>query len=287
MMDFAYYLEKIQLPSEAREIFWAIHRRCENETFVRKLTACIEAYDQGDAVFGGALQSFAEAEQLTPETLNLYVYLRMSEKRFEDYRARGIDESIFYESMYAMTVCSRVCFDLKGFYGIEQTRYRGWQRYVMNGELFRLGRLEFQMRTFDEAITVDGVTAPAGSTVLSVHVPRYAPLSEEACEKSYERAREFFRKYYGIAPCVFVCESWLLHPWMQEYLPETSSILRFQKKFKLLSMNQNAPEVARWVFPGYEEKEIAEYPTDTSLRRAVIDRMQSGLPIGTAFGVRL
>ena len=286
-MEFTTYLEKIQLQEAACQSFWELHRRCGNADFEKNLSACYEAYTQGDEAFGAALKTFAEAEGVTPEQLNLYVFLRMSEKTLEGYLAKGIGEDVFYESMYSMTICCQVCFDRTGIYGIDQAIYRRWQRYVLDGTLFRLGRLEFQLKVLDEDIEIGTVKVPAGETVISVHIPRYLPLKEEDCEKSYACAREFFRRYYGMETCVFVCHSWLLHPWMQECLPETSAIIRFQKKFKLLRVEQNVDSAVSWIFPGYEGKPVSEYPADTSLRRAAIDRIRRGMPIGTAFGVRL
>mgnify|MGYP003294419345 CR=1 FL=1 len=286
-MDFTKYLEKIQLQETACQSFWELHCRCGNADFEKNLSACYEAYAQGDEAFGAALKTFAEEEGVTPEQINLYVFLRMSEKTLEGYLAKGIGEDVFYESMYSMTVCCQVCYDRLGIYGIDQATYRRWQRYVLDGTLFRLGRLEFQLKVLDEDIEIGTVKVPAGETVISVHIPRYLPLKEEDCEKSYACAREFFRRYYGMETCVFVCHSWLLHPWMQECLPETSAIIRFQKKFKLLRVEQSVASAVSWIFPGYEGKPVSEYPADTSLRRAAIDRINRGLSIGTAFGVRL
>jgi len=84
-----------------------------------------------------------------------------------------------------MTICCQVCFDRTGIYSIDQTIYRRWQRYVLDGTLFRLGRLEFPLTVLDEDIEIGTVKEPSGQTVISVHIPRYLPLKEEDCEKSY------------------------------------------------------------------------------------------------------
>ena len=186
-----------------------------------------------------------------------------------------------------MTVCTQVCYERRGIYGIDQNVYRRWQRYALDGTLFRLGRLEFQLVDIDYDIDVEGLRVPAGTTVLSVHIPRYLPLDEGACEKSYTWAREFFREIYGMEKCVFICGSWLLHPWMQEVLPESSAIIRFQKKFKLYWVEQNVAAAVGWIFPNCKDKDISQYPTDTSLRRAAVQRIREGGTIGVAHGVRL
>lgn len=286
-MNYPEYFEKIDLQPQAAELFFRLHSRSETPDFAKRLQEGYEAYDRGDEAFGEYLKEFAAEEGVTPEEMNLYVYLRMSERTWENYRKRGIDLETFYTNMYSLTCHCQVCYDQCGIYGFTQTGHRYRLRYLLEEKLFRLGRLEFQRNWYDHDITVDGVTAKAGSTVLNVHIPTYQPLTEEACDRSYARAREFFPKYYGVEPCVFVCSSWLLHPWMQEVLPETSAILRFQNTFRLLEVRQDVDTAIRWIFRGCENRELDQLPRNTSLQRAAIARIQAGGTIGTAFGARL
>lgn len=286
-MNYQEYVKKIQLQPEAAELVLRLHSRAEDAAFEGRVQECFRAYDRGDEDFGAYLKDFGEAEGVAPEEMNLYIFLRLSERTWAYYQTKGIGEDVFYESFYSMTVCAQVCYDRRGIYGIDQNTYRRWQRYVIDGTLFRLGRLEFQLKELDYDVEVEGLSVPAGTTVLSVHIPRYLPLNEEDCEKAYARARAFFRKHYGMEQCVFFCASWLLHPWMQEVLPETSAIVRFQKKFRLTRVEQRVESAVAWIFPGYENRDISEFPTDTSLRRAAIRRIREGGTIGVAHGVRL
>jgi len=287
MLDFEKYIEAIRLQPQAAEVFWKLHSRCTDAAFEARLKESFDAYDQGDEALGEYLKDFAQAEGVTPEQINLYVFLRLSERTWAYYQTKGIGLDVFYESFSSMTVCCQVCYDRLGIYGIDQQTYRRWQRYVLDGTLFRLGRLEFQLKEFDYDLEIDGHKAPAGTTVLSVHIPRYLPLKEEDCEKSYAWARAFFKEFYGMDPCIFVCGSWLLHPWMQDVLPPESGIIRFQTKFQLYRVEQKPESAINWIFPGYAGKDISQFPADTSLRRAAIERLQSGGPIGVAFGIRL
>ena len=287
MLDFEKYIEAIRLQPQAAESFRKLHSRSEDPAFEERVRDGYEAYDRGDEEYGQYLAEFAAEEGTTPEEMNLYSFLRLSEKTWKLYQEKGIGEDVFYESFYSMTVCCQVCYDRLGIYGIDQAIYRKWQRYVLDGTLFRLGRLEFQLKEFDYDLEIDGHKAPAGTTVLSVHIPRYLPLKEEDCEKSYAWARAFFKEFYGMDPCIFVCGSWLLHPWMQDVLPPESGIIRFQTKFRLYRVEQKPESAINWIFPGYAGKDISQLPADTSLRRAAIARLQSGGPIGVAWGIRL
>lgn len=287
MLDFEKYIETIRLQPQAAESFRKLHSRSGDPAFEARVAEGFTAYDQGDEVYGQYLAEFAAEEGTTAEEMNLYSFLRLSERTWAYYQQKGIGEDVFYESMYSMTVCCQVCYERLGIYGIDQNVYRRWQRYVLDGTLFRLGRLEFQLVDIDCDIDVEGLRIPAGTTVLSVHIPRYLPLDEGECEKSYAWAREFFREVYGMEKCVFICGSWLLHPWMQEVLPESSAIIRFQKKFKLYRVEQNVASAVSWIFPNCKDKDISQYPTDTSLRRAAVQRIREGGTIGIARGVRL
>ena len=148
-MDFKKYIEKISLQPQAAELFWRLHSRSTDVAFEKRIAESFAAYDAGDEAFGAYLQDFAAAEGVRPEEINLYVFLRLSERTWNHYQQKGVGEDVFYESMYSMTVCCQVCYDRHGIYGIDQDVYRRWQRYVLDGTLFRLGRLEFQLKEMD------------------------------------------------------------------------------------------------------------------------------------------
>ena len=286
-MDFEKLFRDISLQQGARDTFFAIHSRACGQAFAQKLQESYEQYQDGDAAFGAYVQQFAAEESLTPEALTLYIYLRMSEQTREDYEQRGIAESVFLETMQVFPICCRLCYEACGIWGIQQEVFRAWTRRILDCRIYRLGRLEFELKTLDVDFEVDGCFVPRGTTVLSTHIPRYLPLREVDCEESYRRAREFFWKYYGMEQCVFVCCSWLLHPWMKECLPENSAILCFQSKYRLLEVHTDVQTAVNWIFPGCQDKDVSEYPTDTTLQRAAIRQIQKEQPIGWALGARL
>jgi len=163
--------------------------------------------------------------------------------------------------------------------------YRAWERKNLDCIIYRIGLLEFEIKDSPVEIPEHGISV--GDTVISVHIPRFSGLSEDESEASYEAARQFFKKYYGMEKCIFICQSWLLHPWMQDFMKEESNIIKFQKKYSLVQVETNYEVARNWIFPHCEGKELDELPVDTSLRRKAIEYMKKGLPIGTGFGVRL
>ena len=287
MLDFETYIAAIRLQPQAIESVRKLHSRTGDPTFEARVRDGFAAYDQGDEAYGQYLAAFAADEGIPVEEMNLYSFLRLSERTWKYYQEKGIGMDAFYESFYALTLCAQICFDRMGIYGIDQDIHRNWERFLLDGTLFRLGRLEFQLVEFDFDIDVEQFHIPAGTTVLSVHIPRYLPLNEEDCEKAYDRARQFFRAHFGMDSCIFYCGSWLLHPWMQEALPDTSAIIKFQKTFTLFRIDQNVDAAAYWIFPNYDGGDLNSLPTDTTLRRAAIARIQEGKTMGIGFGVRL
>ena len=96
----------------------------------------------------------------------------------------------------------------------------------------------------------------------------------------------FFKKHFDIDSPVFICESWLLDPWLEECLKEGSSILSFRRKFKILEVTDDADDAIGWIF-GKKLDNIEDYAEDTTIRRAAKKKLLSGERIGTALGTRL
>lgn len=115
-----------------------------------------------------------------------------------------------------------------------------WLTHHFRGELYQLGRLQFERsragRHTAEVLTAAGLDTEEGGPCLSVHIPDFlGPLSPAACDRSLARAREFFALHYPEERHqAVVCHSWLLDPQLREYLPARSNIVRFQERFRVL-----------------------------------------------------
>lgn len=285
-MDFQHMMQKIDLAKQGVDSFNDIHSRCVDSSFAERLKQSFAAYDQGLDAFSADLQKFAAEVNIPEEVLNLYIYIRLSERTLAEYRRRGIDDEIFYDSMKDIAIDSRFYYEKCGIYGISPAPHRWWITYHLGCQLFRFGRLQFNFLPAPFDFELDGRQIKAGDVGLNVHISRYEPLSEEACEESYARAREFAKQYLHMPEPFFFCHSWLIHPWLTEDLPETSRIVQFQKKYKVLTVEQNEEAVINQVFDKKCD-EPKDYPEDTSLRRAVKSRRLGGKPMGLSLGARL
>ncbi|WP_431677641.1 acyltransferase domain-containing protein [Kitasatospora sp. KL5] len=154
-----------------------------------------------------------------------------------------------------------------------------WLTLPFRGELYQLGRLQFQRYRLRAEEAPAGGAPAAGEWCLNLHVPDFCgPLGPGACDRSLAAARAFFPRYFPAEPyraaCIF---SWLLDGQLARYLPEDANIVRFQRRFRPLRPN-GAPsddDPLRFVFddPGVPP---ARLPRDTALRRALADHLCSG-----------
>ncbi len=285
-MNFTLLFEKMGLEQEGVALFDALHSRMDDPAFADAVRLAREAWHQSDEAFGTALSALTAQQQITPEEMTLYLYLLMSEDLLALFREKGMPEQVFYDTMRSIADGCRFCRDKTGIYGITQQPHRAWFRRQFTGRLYRFGRLEFELYPAPMDMTVEGVSVRQGDLCLNTHIPRYLRLEEAACEEAYARARTFFRTFFGMETCVFLCESWLTHPWLGECLKPDSLIVRFQKHYTVLRTTQSPDSVIKWVFPKKCEN-IGDYPEDTGLQRLVKHRLQENLPLGIALGARL
>jgi GNAT-like C-terminal domain/N-acyltransferase N-terminal domain len=136
-----------------------------------------------------------------------------------------------------------------------------WLTHHFHGELFELGRLQFELQR-------DG---------LGLHIPATGPLTPQACDDSLALARSFLAEHFpDPARGRVVCKSWLLDEQLLDYLPADSNIVRFQRRFTLdpdAIVDDHEP--LRFVFQRVPA-DLGELPRDTTLQRALLDHLERG-----------
>jgi hypothetical protein len=140
-----------------------------------------------------------------------------------------------------------------------------WLTLHVRGAIYELGRLQFHRRRTPE------------SRAISLHIPRSGPLTPQACDASFARAREFFPRHFPDEPYdEIVCTSWLLDPTLAEYLPADSNILRFQRRFELQPGGEDGVEdLRRFVF-GTLTTPLDALTPRTALQRAGLAHLRAG-----------
>jgi len=123
-----------------------------------------------------------------------------------------------------------------------------------------------------------------GDWVLDVHIPRNDPFDAETCRASHALAVDFFNRVFPSRPHkALYCHTWIFTPQLQQMLPPTSHLVKFQREFYLFPLPGTVAYLWTFVFGRYPDPQTA--PRDTSLRRAVLDRLAAGNPIFDVAGL--
>ena len=220
-------------------------------------------------------------------TTDLLLFICLSKHLRELYAERGIDDAIWHDTVLDLKYKLEECKLVRGVRGMFVAFWMpGWFKMTR----FALGRLQFEIVDFGREYQKDGITLGKESKVLNVHIPRSGlPLSKELYEDSFARAKAFFQEQLPPDQCPdgkvpFVCHSWLLYPRMTEFVSERSNVLRFMKEFEILSWDDSDGE-SLWCLFDTAERNPDRLPSNTSLRRAFVQRLKSGGRVGWGYGI--
>ncbi|MEU6510518.1 acyltransferase domain-containing protein [Streptomyces sp. NPDC046942] len=282
--DLPELLLDLAVPHEDIDVLVARRSRITGDPGVlRLLRECVEELFHDPAEPGrapglaGLLDAApAELSQVFP----VYVFVAAVPRTLARHRERGIPPE----------VSRRTLADLGRHMALHRSRHgttgvtaRGWLVRHFRGELFQLGRLQFERARLGErtapVLAAAGLTAAPGTPCLSLHIPdHHGPLTPSACDRSLAWARDFFPLHFPEErPVAALCHSWLLDRQLRRYLPADSNIVRFQDRFRTVREDTEPAdtEPVRFVFgdPGLP---VAELPRRTSVERAVGDHLRAG-----------
>lgn len=211
---------------------------------------------------------------------HLYVWLFLAVlpdvRRF--HLERGIPDDISWDTL---TVLGRAMDEVRTLTGLSGLSSVGqWGVPIrFRGADYQLGRLSFNRGEFS-------VLGRTNSHVLNVHIPPLGRLDASACDDSFAQARAFFLRHFPEEPVAFfICHSWLMDDQLAAYLPESSNLMRFQRRFRLLP--EQEPEVSdadilAFVFsrdhdgPEVPLSLLETLPQATALQRAFVSHLRAG-----------
>ncbi|MEU8688893.1 acyltransferase domain-containing protein [Streptomyces sp. NPDC048665] len=250
---------------------------------LRLVEECVEALFRGPEGTGhppDLAEPFDAAPQQLSRTFPAYVFLAAIPRTLARHRDRGIPPEI---SRRTLADLGRQMAAHRRRHGTTGVQARCWLVRHFRGELFQLGRLQFERARLGQrsapVIAAAGAAAVPGTPCLNLHIPDFhGPLTPAACDRSLAWAREFFARHFPEErPVAALCHSWLLDRQLRRYLPADSNIIRFQDRFRAAREDSEPAdtEPVQFVFgdPGLP---VAELPRRTSVERAVGDHLRAG-----------
>ena len=124
-----------------------------------------------------------------------------------------------------------------------------------------------------------------GDRVIGVHIPTASPITRENCTAAYLECLDTVKKYFPeYNTQIIYCQSWLLDPQLQDFLPKSSNIANFGSQYLRFPVLSQGNAVFSFLFrKPYNSYE--ELPERTTLERAVKAHYISGKYVYEAGGV--
>jgi len=176
-------------------------------------------------------------------------------------------------------------------YGIDGVSFNlmVWGAYYQRGYMVRLGRLnyEFGIKSKHDYAEQFGDDA----AYIYLHIPPADNgLLDEEVELSVRMAQEKLDTYFPECAGkqkVFCVRTWLLGPQLREMLKPTSNIIKFQNRFNITDYYEGTASYVSAVFKisaPLNSVDFAALPEDTSLQKAVKERLLKGEPLQNGVG---
>lgn len=207
-------------------------------------------------------------------TLRIGVILECAKRARVFYDEKGMDEKIYYDTFSDIKIWAEKCSDGKKF------NY-GWLQNHCRCELFRLGRLQFQLYPCrNKTLVYKKLPFSYGESLIYVHIPEGEPLSSQKCEEAFLKSKTFFEIFFPEYEYrYYFCESWLLYEGNSRFMKKESNILSFASRFThAYSVKIDAQAIER-IF-GRRRLFIKKYPESTSLQKAAKEFMKKGGKMG-------
>ena len=218
-------------------------------------------------------------------TLDLLFLLLCTGYLEEKYRAKGILEEKFTETMQDLKYKLDECMEIKHVFG---TFVVGWYDLFFRGDLMSFGRLQIRTVAYNNApFTVSGTEIKEGDMVLDCHIPSSGPLTREALLDSYRRIYDWYPEYRIGNVLPIRCGSWLLYPEYDEVFACSKNISEFRSHFTVNSKHEQEEFVDCWRVFGVDAEHVEDLPEKTSLQRAFKAYMKKGGTFGGGNGFLL
>ena len=212
------------------------------------------------------------------------VYVIYKCESFADYsHSKGIGDDVIIPTLSELKRYALECYKLTGKIGLIHSK---WLGKILNGKIYRLGRLEFEMRDAMHSYEPMGLTK--GENVIGVHIPdNGGPFTPEVCDEAYEKAKSFFAKHFPEFQYKhYVCNSWLLDRTLKKFLKSESNIVKFMDSFEEVATKEVYSAFTYLFGMGTEAKDLKNFTPTTSLQKGIIEHIENGGKLYSTFGVK-
>jgi len=219
-----------------------------------------------------------------PAQFVAFVYTLLIENMERIYEQKTIPCDIFDATIHEMSFWINQHYKLFGEWGLSDYEFIA----QLIGNTVMLGRLRFEMwhHVSETPPEVLALNLKEGDNFLDVHIPHGKHLKVANCLDSFERAKVFFPKYFDYDFKAFGCETWLFDPALEKLLPPDSNIMKFQRMFEIYDSYEDYDGL-NYLFENITKENIKDAPTNTGLRRAIVEHILSGGIMQVGVGYRL
>ncbi len=190
--------------------------------------------------------------------LQAVFYMLLTQKLKAYYLENGVEQDVWEATAGDLKIKCLECKQVKGIWGIFAIR---WFFNLFRMNVFRLGRLEFCLRSFGAEYEKDGLVLHADTLVIDTHIPSGEPLVYGEVLQSYGQAISFFKQYRGVEAPAFWCKSWLLSPVNKVALSEKSNIRKFADDFDVYECLEY-PDYTEIFLRVFNKEYVDGYPLD-------------------------
>lgn len=217
----------------------------------------------------------------------VYLFLAVFDDVRAWHREHQVPEAASWGTFSGLGRAMAIHRELHGVAGVFA---HGWMTLPFRACLYELGRLQytpFRIATGhagpsdwygEETARRLGPGFRPGDSTVGIHIPASGPLTPESVDRSLRWARELFSRPLPFGPCrIAICGSWLLDEQWAEYLPPTSNIVQFQRRFTMLPGAGDADaSIFRHVLRRPPTDNLDELPRRTTLERAIVEHWRKG-----------
>ena len=210
----------------------------------------------------------------------LAVILKLAVDVKTKYDEAGIDEKIYYDTMSDIKIwCEKT--DNKGI------KEYMWLRNHVRFELFRLGRLQFQIYPCkNKALPYNKLPFKYGDNLINIHIPEGEKLDTDKCKESFQMAKDFFVEYFpDYKYDYYICESWLMFEGNRDFMKKDSNIVKFMDMFDICYSVKIDMQAIERIY-GKRKCFKKNYAENTDLQRRAKAYMLEGNKLGIGIAVR-